>query len=166
VPLAPEQTVPPASTSKPPNNDINFSNSKGTSKYGHEVHAALCAQFPWLDRAGTFGDYWVGANSNHGNGRALDIMVAVDPKNGTNRAWEVARYLQAVAGQLLVTQVIFQQKIWTTQRAKEGWRPMEDRGSITQNHFDHIHVSFGDGSGTSDQSNKLTLWTSKQYWKR
>ena len=23
-----------------------------------------------------------------------------------------------------------------------GWRGMEDRGSITQNHFDHVHVSF------------------------
>jgi len=23
-----------------------------------------------------------------------------------------------------------------------GWRAMEDRGSITQNHFDHVHVSF------------------------
>jgi hypothetical protein len=24
----------------------------------------------------------------------------------------------------------------------DGWRPMEDRGSITQNHCDHVHVSF------------------------
>ena len=23
-----------------------------------------------------------------------------------------------------------------------GWDPMEDRGSITENHFDHVHVSF------------------------
>jgi hypothetical protein len=23
-----------------------------------------------------------------------------------------------------------------------GWEPMEDRGSITQNHYDHVHVSF------------------------
>jgi len=23
-----------------------------------------------------------------------------------------------------------------------GWSPMEDRGSITQNHYDHVHVSF------------------------
>jgi hypothetical protein len=23
-----------------------------------------------------------------------------------------------------------------------GWDPMEDRGSITQNHYDHVHVSF------------------------
>ena len=24
----------------------------------------------------------------------------------------------------------------------EGWRDMADRGSITQNHNDHVHVSF------------------------
>ncbi len=23
-----------------------------------------------------------------------------------------------------------------------GWDPMEDRGSITANHYDHVHVSF------------------------
>jgi hypothetical protein len=23
-----------------------------------------------------------------------------------------------------------------------GWQAMEDRGSVTQNHFDHVHVSF------------------------
>ncbi|HLU66107.1 MAG TPA: hypothetical protein VKZ63_07515 [Kofleriaceae bacterium] len=25
-----------------------------------------------------------------------------------------------------------------------GWEPMEDRGSITQNHYDHVHVSFNE----------------------
>jgi hypothetical protein len=25
-----------------------------------------------------------------------------------------------------------------------GWQPMEDRGSITQNHYDHVHVSFNE----------------------
>lgn len=33
--------------------------------------------------------------------------------------------------------------IWT-QRYNDGsgWDPMEDRGSITANHYDHVHVSF------------------------
>jgi hypothetical protein len=25
-----------------------------------------------------------------------------------------------------------------------GWEPMEDRGSITQNHYDHVHVAFNE----------------------
>lgn len=24
---------------------------------------------------------------------------------------------------------------------QQGWKLMEDRGSITQNHFDHVHIS-------------------------
>lgn len=33
--------------------------------------------------------------------------------------------------------------IWR-QRISFGaeWRPMEDRGSITQNHYDHVHITF------------------------
>lgn len=36
--------------------------------------------------------------------------------------------------------VIWRQRINT--RDGRGWRMMEDRGSITQNHYDHVHVSF------------------------
>jgi hypothetical protein len=34
--------------------------------------------------------------------------------------------------------VIYRQRI----NFGDGWEPMEDRGDITQNHFDHVHVSF------------------------
>lgn len=34
--------------------------------------------------------------------------------------------------------VIYRQRI----NMGSGWRAMEDRGSITQNHFDHVHVTF------------------------
>lgn len=34
--------------------------------------------------------------------------------------------------------VIHRQRI----NSGSGWRAMEDRGSITQNHFDHVHVTF------------------------
>jgi hypothetical protein len=27
------------------------------------------------------------------------------------------------------------------QRSSEGWRWMEDRGSTTANHYDHVHVT-------------------------
>lgn len=39
-----------------------------------------------------------------------------------------------------VDYVIWRQRINT--RDGRGWRMMEDRGSITQNHYDHVHVSF------------------------
>lgn len=37
-----------------------------------------------------------------------------------------------------ITYVIHRQRI----NSGSGWRAMDDRGSITQNHFDHVHVSF------------------------
>lgn len=40
-----------------------------------------------------------------------------------------------------VDYVIWRQRINT--RDGRGWRMMEDRGSITANHYDHVHVSFG-----------------------
>ena len=37
--------------------------------------------------------------------------------------------------------VIYQQKIWLAGHATSQWRIMEDRGSRTGNHYDHVHVS-------------------------
>jgi hypothetical protein len=44
------------------------------------------------------------------------------------------------AGRLSLMYVIWKQRIWDT-RSGGGWRQMEDRGSVTANHFDHPHVS-------------------------
>jgi hypothetical protein len=37
--------------------------------------------------------------------------------------------------------VIWEQKIWDSRNPGAGWKPMADRGSITQNHYDHVHIS-------------------------
>ena len=49
---------------------------------------------------------------------------------------KVARLSQMVAA--LASQ---QQRIWDVRMASSGWVPMEDRGSITANHYDHVHIS-------------------------
>lgn len=80
---------------------------------------------------------------DHGKGLALDFMTYQDTATG-NR---LAAYLQANAEQLSVKYVIWQQRIWNAgYRADEGWRPMADRGSTTQNHMDHVHLSLTDGA--------------------
>lgn len=73
--------------------------------------------------------------SNHGSGGAIDFMTYSDSAKG----WAVAHYLAANAGAFDVDHIIFEQKIWTPY--KPYWRPMADRGSITANHYDHVHVS-------------------------
>lgn len=94
------------------------------------VYRAVCARWPELSSYGG-----VGGSGEHAAGRALDIMISSD--TGT----AIAEFVRANAGALGVSEVIWRQRIWTTQRAGEGWRWMEDRGSSTANHYDHVHVT-------------------------
>lgn len=79
----------------------------------------------------------VGQRSNyseHPLGRALDFMVS--DERGTQLANDVVNN----AGILDAMYVIWRQRINSFDG--RGWRPMEDRGSPTANHMDHVHVSF------------------------
>jgi hypothetical protein len=96
-----------------------------------KVHRAVCNAFPSITSYGGTR----GGGGAHGSGRALDIMVSSAIGD------QVADYVRAHAGELGVSEVIWRQRIWTVQRAGEGWRPMSDRGSATANHYDHVHVT-------------------------
>ncbi|SJN44306.1 SH3 domain-containing protein [Luteococcus japonicus] len=95
------------------------------------VHRAVCGSFPSITNFGGAR----GSDDAHGSGRALDIMVSGET------GWQVARWARANASSLGITEVIYSQQIWTTQRSSEGWRSMSDRGSATANHYDHVHVT-------------------------
>jgi uncharacterized protein YraI len=97
------------------------------------VYRAVCAEFGGPVKS--FGGYRAGDSGDHGSGRAVDIMVSGDP------GWDIARYVQAHAKEFGVTYVIYQQKIWLVGKPFSTWRAMEDRGSTTANHYDHVHVS-------------------------
>ncbi|NLE99295.1 MAG: SH3 domain-containing protein [Propionibacterium sp.] len=97
-----------------------------------DVLRAICNEFPSVS---SYGGYRSGGGSYHSQGRAIDVMISGEA------GWEVARWVRANASELGVIEVIYAQRIWTTQRAGEGWRPMSDRGSASANHYDHVHVS-------------------------
>ena len=80
------------------------------------------------------GGYRPGDSGDHGTGHACDIMI-------TSRAQgdAVAAFVMAHASEFHVTYVIWRQRIWFP--GTSSWRPMADRGSITANHYDHVHVS-------------------------
>ncbi|MES9541296.1 hypothetical protein [Actinomadura sp. NPDC000600] len=84
-----------------------------------------------------------GDPQDHGDGRACDFMESTGgrtPSAGAQRHGDqVARYAVANARRLGISYVIWKQHIWNVRGG--GWRPMEDRGSITQNHYDHVHIS-------------------------
>ena len=112
----------------------------GLTQDAIRVHRAICAKFPDITSYGGLrsGD----SGSEHSTGHALDIMVS------GSEGQEVADWLHANYKKLGVSQLIWQQHIWTVQRSSEGWRAMEDRGGVTANHYDHVHVSVYGNSGT------------------
>jgi hypothetical protein len=95
-----------------------------------EVYRAVCALFPGVSAYGGYSP-----RGEHYDGRAIDIMVS------GSYGQQIADWLVANAGSLQVRDVIYSQRIWTPERAGEGWRYMEDRGSTTANHYDHVHVA-------------------------
>jgi Bacterial SH3 domain len=102
------------------------------------VHRAVCAEFPEVT---SYGGVRSGGG-DHSAGRALDIMVSSSSLGDAIAAFARENY-QALG----VSEVIWSQQIWTVERSSEGWRWMEDRGSATANHYDHVHVTVYGYSG-------------------
>ena len=83
--------------------------------------------------------------STHYDGRAIDIFVRpVSPEN-RQQGWAIAQYLVAQSDRLVIQNVIFDDRIWTSgSRSDEGWRdydPPERSGDpAILEHRDHVHV--------------------------
>lgn len=116
--------------------DVSGSCSKsmpaGVISAGRAAALEACKRFPAI---GSFGGYRAGDSGEHGSGHAVDMMVS------GSAGWAVANWARANAGRLGISEVIYQQKIWTSQRSGDGWRSMSDRGSATANHYDHVHIT-------------------------
>ncbi|WP_082034697.1 histone H1-like repetitive region-containing protein [Nigerium massiliense] len=106
----------------------------GLTAHASSVYADIMSNFSGINSAG---GYRPNSRSVHQFGRAMDLMITPGKESGLG--WAIARYAAANAGRFKIDHIIFEQKIWTPY--KPYWRPMEDRGSITQNHFDHVHVA-------------------------
>lgn len=90
------------------------------------------------------GCFRTGADAqDHARGRACDFMESTGGRmpsaNALRHGDQVAAYAVANASRLGIHYVIWKQHIWNVRGG--GWRRMGDRGSITQNHFDHVHIS-------------------------
>jgi hypothetical protein len=96
----------------------------------YAIHDAVCANWPAITSYGT----WRG-DGEHGEGRAIDIMITGET------GWDVAEFLRANYAALGIEYIIYSQNIWSVERGGEGWRGMSDRGSVTANHYDHVHVT-------------------------
>ena len=91
------------------------------------------------------GCYRPGSDGEHPLGRACDFMLSsggVMPAAASiQKGYDIAAWAQANASRLGIMYIIYRQRIWDVRMASSGWVPMEDRGSITANHYDHVHIS-------------------------
>ena len=85
----------------------------------------------------SIGGYRASSLSNHQLGGAIDFMLT--PGTDSAKGWAIANFVTANAAEFGIDHVIFEQKIWTPRNPT--WRAMANRGSITANHYDHVHVS-------------------------
>ncbi len=69
----------------------------------------------------------------HGTGQAIDFMITSAAQGDA-----IAAYVQQHAGQYNVKYLIWSQRYWPV---GGPWKLMADRGSITANHYDHVHVT-------------------------
>lgn len=87
-----------------------------------------------------------GTGHGHNSGMAVDFMVGFDTNVNSELGQKIADYFQNNFDALGCYYLIWQQHFYMNVDNKYGsankWNPMEDRGSPTQNHMDHVHVSF------------------------
>lgn len=84
----------------------------------------------------------------HPSGLAADFMVPLTPA-GRRQGDRLATYTQTHARELGVDYIIWYQRIWSADRPSDGWRPMQDRGSASENHRDHVHINVKAGAKTT-----------------
>ena len=94
------------------------------------TYRAVCAAFHELS---TYGGQ--DGHGEHVNGQAIDFMV---PSSSVGQ--RLADYVYANRAEFDLFDIIWSQQIWTIERSAEGFRSMDDRGSPTANHFDHVHI--------------------------
>ena len=89
----------------------------------------------------SFSGYRPGDSGDHGKGLAIDFMVPVSSALGV----QVAEYAVKNMASRGINYIIWKQRFYAPYDSKYGpaytWNPMPDRGSVTENHYDHVHVS-------------------------
>jgi hypothetical protein len=92
------------------------------------------------------------SNTEHHSGRALDFMV----RNEAAGDW-VRNYIWSNRARLGLQHVIWEQHITSTVTQPGVRRKMADRGSVTENHMDHVHVLFFTGVYKAPGSDKAPV---------
>ncbi|HFN6953830.1 TPA: LysM peptidoglycan-binding domain-containing protein [Streptococcus pneumoniae] len=89
----------------------------------------------------SFSGYRPRDSGDHGKGLAIDFMVPERSELGD----KIAEYAIQNMASRGISYIIWKQRFYAPFDSKYGpantWNPMPDRGSVTENHYDHVHVS-------------------------
>ncbi|SNL47959.1 LysM domain-containing protein [Streptococcus pneumoniae] len=89
----------------------------------------------------SFSGYRPGDSGDHGKGLAIDFMVPESSELGD----KIAEYAIQNMASRGISYIIWKQRFYAPFDSKYGpantWNPMPDRGSVTENPYDHVHVS-------------------------
>lgn len=89
----------------------------------------------------SFSGYRPGDSGDHGKGLAIDFIVP----EGSELGDKIAEYAIQNMASRGISYIIWKQRFYAPFDSKYGpantWNPMPDRGSVTENHDDHVHVS-------------------------
>lgn len=131
---APAETVAPDYGTIAAQNAANAGLQPQTASFKEEVAA--------LFGITEFSGYRAGDSGDHGKGLAIDFMVPV----GSDLGDQIAQYAIDNMDRAGISYIIWEQKFYAPVNNIYGpantWNPMPDRGSVTENHYDHVHVSF------------------------
>ncbi|MER6506834.1 hypothetical protein ABT158_08475 [Nonomuraea sp. NPDC001636] len=105
------------------------------------VRAEIMQNFPMKYGVGCLRP---GDPGEHGKGRACDFMMSRGGTMATgadaDRGDALAEWLIKNGARIGVMYIIWKQRYYDI-RSGGGWDPMSDRGGVTANHYDHVHVS-------------------------
>ena len=91
-----------------------------------------------------FSLYRPGDSGDHGKGLAADFIVGDNTELGNRVAADVTSNMTERG----ISYVIWQQQFYAPFESIYGpantWNQMPDRGSVTENHYDHVHVSMNE----------------------
>ncbi|RSJ62049.1 LysM domain protein [Streptococcus gordonii] len=91
-----------------------------------------------------FSLYRPGDSGDHGKGLAADFIVGNNTELGNQVAADVTSNMTGRG----ISYVIWQQKFYAPFDSIYGpantWNQMPDRGSVTENHYDHVHISMNE----------------------
>ena len=135
APAAPVVAETPATTQTPTPVNVNTTGLQPQA-------AAYMTEIAELYGITSFSTYRAGDTGDHGKGLAVDFIVPESSALGD----QIAEYTAANMASRGVSYIIWKQRFYAPFNSIYGpaytWNLMPDRGSITENHYDHVHVSF------------------------